>query len=162
MRCPRCKCVEDKVVDSRASKDGSSVRRRRECLNCGHRFTTYEEVIQAELVVLKRDKLREDFDREKLRTGIYKACWKRPVTQEQIDALVNRIIKGVEQDFEREITAEEIGNRVMSELKGLDEVAYVRFASVYRRFRDIEEFINEIRQLNAGAANNVGNNGSGE
>jgi len=135
------------VIDSRTAKEGAAVRRRRECLNCGHRFTTYEEIIQAELGVLKKNNLREDFDREKLRNGINKACWKRPVTQDSIDEVVDQIVKGVEKDFDREITAEEIGVRVMKELKGLDEVAYVRFASVYRRFTDIEEFISEIRHM---------------
>ena len=135
------------MIDSRTAKEGAAVRRRRECLNCGHRFTTYEEIIQAELGVLKKNNLREDFDREKLRTGINKACWKRPVTQDAIDDVVNRIVTGIEKDFDREITAEEIGVRVMKELKALDEVAYVRFASVYRRFTDIEEFISEIRLM---------------
>ena len=147
MRCPRCKCVEDKVIDSRTAKEGAAVRRRRECLNCGHRFTTYEEIIQAELSVLKKNNLREDFDREKLRNGINKACWKRPITQDAIDEMANRVVMGIEKDFDREVKAEEIGVRVMAELKNLDDVAYVRFASVYRRFQDIDEFISVIRQM---------------
>jgi len=135
------------VIDSRTAKEGAAVRRRRECLNCGHRFTTYEEIIQAELSVLKKNNLREDFDREKLRNGINKACWKRPITQDAIDEMANRVVMGIEKDFDREVKAEEIGVRVMTELKNLDDVAYVRFASVYRRFQDIDEFISVIRQM---------------
>ena len=135
------------MIDSRTAKEGAAVRRRRECLNCGHRFTTYEEIIQAELSVLKKNNLREDFDREKLRNGINKACWKRPITQDAIDEMANRVVMGIEKDFDREVKAEEIGVRVMAELKNLDDVAYVRFASVYRRFQDIDEFISVIRQM---------------
>ena len=149
MRCPRCTCQDDKVVDSRATKEGAGVRRRRECLNCGHRFTTYEEIIQAELKVVKRpDNRREDFDREKLRRGIEKACWKRDIPPEKIDALLNKIITGIESEYDREVQSHEIGNRTMMALKELDKVAYVRFASVYRDFKDIDEFIEEIRTMN--------------
>lgn len=150
MRCPRCTCQDDKVVDSRATKEGAGVRRRRECLNCGHRFTTYEEIIQAELKVIKRDESREDFDREKLRRGIEKACWKREVKPEQIDAILNKVITEIEGEYEREIPSVEIGNRTMAALRELDKVAYVRFASVYRDFKDIDEFISEIRTMNTG------------
>ena len=139
MRCPRCACQDDKVMDSRATKEGAGVRRRRECLNCGHRFTTYEEIIQAELKVLKRDNTHEDFDREKLRRGIEKACWKRDIRPEQIDALLSKIVT--------EISSVEIGTKAMASLRQLDKVAYVRFASVYRDFKDIEEFISEIRTI---------------
>ena len=135
------------MVDSRTAKEGAAVRRRRECLNCGHRFTTYEEVIQAELSVVKKDNTREDFDREKIRNGIHKACWKREIKKDDIDALIEKIITAIESDFDREVSAEEIGNRVMKGLKALDEVAYVRFASVYREFKDIDQFISEIRLL---------------
>jgi transcriptional repressor NrdR len=149
MRCPRCTCQDDKVVDSRAVKEGAGVRRRRECLNCGHRFTTYEEIIQAELKVVKRkDNRREDFDREKLRRGVEMACWKRDIPQEQIDSIVNKVVSSLESDFEREVPSEEIGNRTMFALRELDKVAYVRFASVYRDFKDIDEFISEIRTMN--------------
>ncbi len=148
MRCPRCTCEDDKVVDSRSTKEGAGVRRRRECLNCGHRFTTYEGIIQAELKVIKKnDDRREDFDRDKLRHGIELACRKRPVSQEQIDDLVARVIAGLESDFEREVISTEIGNRVMNELKEIDEVSYVRFASVYKKFKDIDQFIDEIRSM---------------
>ena len=149
MRCPRCTCQDDKVVDSRAVKDGAGVRRRRECLNCGHRFTTYEEIIQAELKVVKRkDNRREDFDREKLRRGVEMACWKRDIPQEKIDFVVNKVVSSLESDYEREVPSGEIGSRTMMALKELDKVAYVRFASVYRDFKDIDEFIDEIRTMN--------------
>ena len=145
MRCPRCSCQTDKVIDTRSTKEGAGVRRRRECLNCGHRFTTHEEIIQAELKVVKRDLTREDFDPEKIRRGVEKACWKRNVAPEQIDALVSHVMASLEKDFEREVSSREIGNRVMDELRKLDKVAYVRFASVYRDFKDIDEFITEIK-----------------
>ncbi len=147
MRCPQCKCQEDKVVDSRTAKEGAAVRRRRECLNCGHRFTTFEEIIQAELSVVKKDGTRQEFDREKIRNGIYKACWKRKITMEEQDAVIDKVIAGIEADFEREVVSEEIGTRVLKSLKELDKVAYVRFASVYREFKDIDQFICEIRLL---------------
>ncbi|OGV49020.1 MAG: transcriptional regulator NrdR [Lentisphaerae bacterium GWF2_44_16] len=152
MRCPRCTCLDDKVVDSRTTKEGAGVRRRRECLNCGHRFTTYEEIIQAELKVVKSDDIREDFDREKLRRGIEKACWKRSINPQDIDNLVDKIVESVQNDYEREIPSREVGARVMRALKELDEVAYVRFASVYRQFKDIDQFIEEIRSLGNGNA----------
>jgi transcriptional repressor NrdR len=149
MRCPRCTCQDDKVVDSRAVKEGAGVRRRRECLNCGHRFTTYEGIIQAELKVVKRnDNRREDFDREKLRRGVEMACWKRDIPQEKIDSVVNKVVGSLESDFEREVPSEEIGKRTMMALRELDKVAYVRFASVYRDFKDIDEFISEIKMMN--------------
>ena len=149
MRCPRCACQDDKVVDSRATKEGAGVRRRRECLNCGHRFTTYEEIIQAELKVLKRDNTHEDFDREKLRRGIEKACWKRNIRPEQIDTLLSKIVMEIETEYDREISSVEIGTKAMAALRQLDKVSYVRFASVYRDFKDIEEFISEIRTIGA-------------
>jgi len=148
MRCPRCHCLDDKVVDSRAVKDGAGVRRRRECSRCAHRFTTYEGIIHAELkVVKKHDGGREDFDRDKLRKGIEKACWKRPVSEDMIDRLTEDLARGIEADFDGEVTSEEIGRRAMIALRGVDEVAYVRFASVYRQFKDIDQFIEEIRAL---------------
>jgi transcriptional repressor NrdR len=147
MRCPRCTCQDDKVVDSRATKEGAGVRRRRECLNCGHRFTTYEGIIQAELKVIKKDDRREDFDRDKVRDGIERACWKRPIHKDDIDSMVNRVVNGIENDFDREVSSIEIGARVMRVLMELDEVAYVRFASVYKKFKDIDQFINEIKAL---------------
>lgn len=145
MRCPRCAHLEDKVVDSRVVRDGSEIRRRRECLKCGHRFTTHEEIIQTELKVIKRDGTREDFDPEKIRRGVEKACWKRKIGPEDIDNLLQKVVSDMESAYEREVPVSEIGNCVMRHLRELDKVAYVRFASVYRDFKDVDEFIHEIR-----------------
>ncbi len=151
MRCPQCQCQDDKVVDSRTVKEGIGVRRRRECMNCGHRYTTYESIIHAELKVIKKDgQLREEFDREKIRFGIEKACWKRPISGEDIELMTEDIIKGIEADFDREVATPEIGKRIMNALRDKDEVAYVRFASVYRQFKDIDQFIEEIKTLGNG------------
>ena len=147
MRCPVCGCLEDKVIDSRSVRDDSAVRRRRECLKCTHRFTTYESIINDTLKVIKRNGVREDFDPEKLRRGIVNACYKRPVTGDDIDRVTGLIAASILRDFDKEITSSEIGNRVMAALKEVDQVAYVRFASVYRKFKDGEEFIAEIRAL---------------
>ena len=153
MRCPRCGCQEDRVIDSRASKDGAAVRRRRECTACGHRFTTHEEIIQAELKVVKRDNSREDFDPNKIRAGIEKACWKRDVKPEAIDMIVSQVTSSLEADYEREVPSAEVGNRTMEALRQIDKVAYVRFASVYRDFKDIDEFIDEIRSMGSNRGN---------
>ena len=147
MRCPVCGCLEDKVIDSRSVRDDSAVRRRRECLKCTHRFTTYESIINDTLKVIKRNGVREDFDPEKLRRGIVHACYKRPVTGDDIDRVTGLIAASILRDFDKEITSSEIGNRVMAALKEVDQVAYVRFASIYRKFKDVEEFIAEIRAL---------------
>jgi len=148
MRCPMCTCLEDKVVDSRVIKDGGGVRRRRECLNCGHRFSTYEGIIQAELKVVKRNGDIKEFDIDKLRQGIEKACWKRPnIKGEDLDSIVAKVIAELEGKYDKEIPTSEIGNSVMRRLKELDEVAYVRFASVYKKFKDIDQFIEEIKFL---------------
>jgi transcriptional repressor NrdR len=148
MRCPQCLCLEDKVNDSRMVKDGTGVRRRRECSQCGHRFTTYETIIHAELKVIKKNgDLREEFDRSKIRAGIEKACWKRPISGDDIERITENVIRAIETDFDKEVMSEVIGKRVMEALKNIDEVAYVRFASVYRSFKDIEEFIEEIKIL---------------
>ncbi len=147
MRCPRCSFPDDKVVDSRATREGTGIRRRRECLNCGHRFTTHEEIIQAELKVVKRDQTRQELDPEKIRRGVEKACWKRNVGQEDIDALVRQVISDLESRYDREVPASEIGDIIMQHLRELDKVAYVRFASVYRDFQDVDEFIDEIRSF---------------
>jgi transcriptional repressor NrdR len=147
MKCPSCGCQEDKVIDSRTSKEGASVRRRRECIECHYRFTTLEEVVPTEMSVIKRDGNREEFDAQKVREGIYKACWKRPVREKQIDKMTDEILKQIEQSGEREIESVDIGEIVMVKLQTIDEVAYVRFASVYRKFQDIDQFIDEIRGL---------------
>ena len=147
MRCPKCHSVDDKVIESRVSKEGETIRRRRQCLNCNYRFTTYETVIPADIVVVKRDGRREDFKPEKLRAGITLACWKRQVSSEAIDKVVGDITINLTLLPDSEVTTERIGEMVMAELRKLDEVAYVRFASVYRHFQDADAFINEIKQL---------------
>ena len=149
MRCPKCGCQDDKVVDSRASREGATIRRRRECIACGHRFTTYEEVERQNLMVLKRDGRHEEFSREKLFAGIKKACQKRPISPKIIEDLVDRIVEEVTDKYEREIPGEVIGKLVMDRLRGLDEVAYVRFASVYRRFQEATDFVHEVKKLEA-------------
>lgn len=147
MRCPFCNTKEDKVVDSRTTKDGSAIRRRRECLKCGKRFTTYERVEHVALMVAKKDGRREPFDAQKIKAGVLKACEKRPIGMEQIDRFVEEIEQTLMGSVDKEVTSEKIGALVMKKLRNLDEVAYVRFASVYRQFRDINEFMEELRRL---------------
>lgn len=147
MRCPKCAANDDKVTDSRESRDGTSIRRRRECLRCGVRFTTYEEAYRQQLRVKKRNGQYEDFDRHKLLMGVEKSCEKRPVTTQQIESFVDRIVAELQNEFTREVPSTIIGERVMQHLRELDEVAYVRFASVYRQFCDADQFIQEIKQL---------------
>jgi len=147
MRCPKCTSIEDKVIDSRISKEGNSIRRRRECLECSYRFTTTESVVRDGLIVIKRDGLREDFDREKLVHSIRAALHKRPVDAEQITMLVEDVIDVVESQYESEIPSKAIGDAIMQRLKKIDQVAYVRFASVYKEFRDVGEFVDEISAL---------------
>ena len=147
MKCPQCGAMDDKVIDSRSSRDGAMIRRRRACLKCSTRFTTYEEIFREKLRVKKRDGAFEEFDRHKLLTGLEKACEKRPVSSEQIEELVDRIAVELENEYGREVPSTKVGERVMEHLRKLDEVAYVRFASVYRQFRDAEQFILEIRRL---------------
>ena len=150
MRCPKCGCLEDKVIDSRSSKEGATIRRRRECAQCGQRFTTYEEIEHAELMVVKRDGRREPFSREKLLRGITKACQKRPVSPEVIENLTADITAEITSKFDREVPGAEIGERVMNGLRGIDDVAYVRYASVYRRFEEATQFVHEVNQLEKG------------
>lgn len=149
MRCPKCGCREDKVIDSRASREGASIRRRRECLACGHRFTTYEQVELRPLLVVKRDGRREPFCRDKLRNGITRACDKRPVSPAAIEEVVERVSGELHSEFEGEVLTTVIGERVMNELRGLDPVAYVRFASVYRRFEEATDFLQVVKHLEA-------------
>ncbi|HEX4341840.1 MAG TPA: transcriptional regulator NrdR [Verrucomicrobiae bacterium] len=149
MRCPKCSCLEDKVIDSRASREGATIRRRRECTQCGHRFTTYEEVEREGLVVLKRDGRREDFSRDKLLSGLKKACQKRPVPLHVIEELVDKIVETVNNKYEGEVPADFIGTLIMEGLRGIDDVAYVRFASVYRRFEEATDFVQEVKKLEA-------------
>ncbi len=147
MKCPFCSHSDDKVVDSRTIKDGELIRRRRECLSCSKRFTTYERIEEIPLMVVKKDGRREAFDRSKIVIGILKACEKRPVGVEEIDDIVDRIEKGISNSVEKEVKAEVVGLMVMEELRNLDEIAYVRFASVYRQFKDIDEFMDVLKTL---------------
>jgi transcriptional repressor NrdR len=149
MRCPKCGCQEDKVIDSRASREGATIRRRRECTGCNHRFTTYEELEHEGLMVLKRDGRREEFSREKLLGGIKKACQKRPISLQAMDDLVDHIVAVVTEKFESEVPGDFIGKMVMDGLREIDEVAYVRFASVYRRFQEATDFVSEVKKLEA-------------
>jgi transcriptional repressor NrdR len=147
MRCPKCQARDDKVIDSRAIKDETVIRRRRECLACENRFTTYEEIERDDLRVLKRDGRYEAFDRRKLIPGHHTACEKRPVSREAIEKTVNEMIDELTKKHGDEIPTTAIGEKIMQHLRGLDEVAYVRFASVYRKFRDIKEFVHEVQNL---------------
>lgn len=147
MRCPKCSHLDDKVIDSRSIRNGDVIRRRRVCLQCGHRYTTYEEVVKTSLRVIKRDGRHEDLDRRKLLGGIERACEKRPISAQQIESIVDTILSQLEAEFEREVPTTVIGQKVMNQLEELDEVAYVRFASVYRRFRDVNQFLSEVESL---------------
>ena len=147
MNCPFCSHIEDKVIDSRLSKDGDVIRRRRECLKCEGRFTSYERIEEILPVVIKKDGRREPFDRQKILHGVEKACEKRPISVETIEDFVKKIEKKLQELGEKEITSSLIGEEIMDRLKSLDEVAYVRFASVYRQFKDIKEFMEEIKEL---------------
>src|SRR6185503_10520486 len=149
MRCPKCGSQEDRVVDSRASREGATIRRRRECTTCNHRFTTYEEVEHDQLMVLKRDGRREEFSKDKLHSGLRKACQKRPISPKAIEDLVDKIVDVVTSKFEREVPAEFVGKMVMDGLREIDDVAYVRFASVYRRFQEATDFVQEVKKMEA-------------
>ncbi len=147
MKCPFCEVDNDKVTDSRASEDGGAIRRRRECLNCGRRFTTYERYERTTMQVVKKNQVREPYEREKIRSGLERACWKRPVSAEQIDALVAAIELEVFDQFEDEIDSRTLGGMVMDRLRVLDQVAFVRFASVYREFKDVRDFVQELQPM---------------
>ncbi len=147
MKCPYCAHLGDKVVDSRESREGEVIRRRRECLGCGKRFTSYERIDEIPYMVVKKDGSRERFERQKLIAGLLKACEKRPVSVASLESVADRIESTLQERPEKEITTNEIGTFVMQELKQLDKVAYVRFASVYRHFRDIGEFMTELKDL---------------
>lgn len=147
MRCLKCGHLRDKVIDSRSAKDGNVIRRRRVCLQCGYRFTTYEEIVKAALKVIKHDGRHEDLDRNKLVNGIMRACQKRPISTEQIENLADSILHEVDNEYDREVSSTVIGEKVMERLEKLDEVAYVRFASVYRRFKDVNQFLTEVKGI---------------
>ena len=147
MKCPFCGHLGDKVVDSRESKEGEVIRRRRECLDCGRRFTSYERIDEIPYMVIKKDGTRERFERQKLVGGLLKACEKRPVSTAAIERVADKVESALQERPEKEMSTDEVGRMVMDELKRLDKVAYVRFASVYRNFRDIDEFKNELNEL---------------
>ena len=147
MKCRYCASIESKVIDSRPTEDGSAIRRRRECINCGKRFTTYEKIEEIPIMVVKRDGRREPFDSEKIRIGIRKACEKRPVAADVQDKLVEDVTREVFNTLASEVTTRDIGEILMRKLKDVDEVAYVRFASVYREFKDTQTFMKELQHL---------------
>jgi transcriptional repressor NrdR len=147
MKCPFCQKSSNKVVDSRLSQNGRAIRRRRECLRCKRRFTTYEYIEETPLMVIKKDGRREPFDRNKLLAGVVKACEKRPISMERLEKLADSIGQAIQKDFQKEVKSKAIGELVMKKLYGLDEVAYVRFASVYRQFKDVNQFMKEIKHL---------------
>lgn len=147
MRCKKCGCEESKVIDSRSTENGLSIRRRRECVNCQYRFTTYERIETIPIVVIKKNDLREPFDRDKMINGILRSCEKRPVSVTQIEELVDSIELELNNNLVREIKSSEIGELIIERLKKIDEIAYVRFASVYRQFKDINEFKKELNKL---------------
>ena len=147
MRCPFCAEEDDRVVDSRTSKEGQAIRRRRECLNCGKRFTTYERIEEVAQMVIKKDGRREPFDRWKMKSGILKAIQKRPIGMDEVDAMVDEIERELFGGSEHEVPSRAIGESIMNRLKKMDEVAYVRFASVYRQFKDLNEFMRELKDM---------------
>lgn len=147
MRCPYCDYMESKVVDSRPTEEGQAIRRRRECMDCGKRFTTYEKIEEIPIIVVKKDGNRQSYNRNKLLNGIIKSCEKRPVSMNTIESLVDNIEKKISNSLEREVTSMEIGEMVMNKLKEVDEVAYVRFASVYRQFKDVNSFMEELKKI---------------
>ena len=147
MRCPFCRSDNDRVIDSRASEDSFAIRRRRECLDCRRRYTTYERIEERTIKVVKKDGVRVPFDREKLKSGIEKACWKRPVSDAQIETLIADIENDVLTNYDAEVDSRYLGEQVMIRLRELDQVAYVRFASVYRQFKDVRDFVDELAPM---------------
>jgi transcriptional repressor NrdR len=147
MKCPFCGFLEDKVVDSRESKEGDSIRRRRECLECGRRFTSYERIDEIPYMVVKKDGKRETFERNKIMSGLLRACEKRPISAAQLESIVDDVEKSVQDTPDRELSTNDIGKMIMKRLKALDKVAYVRFASVYLEFEDVSEFMTELKYL---------------
>ena len=147
MKCPYCGYKEDKVVDSRATSEESAVRRRRECLNCGKRFTTYEYIEEVSLMVIKKDGRREPYERKKILAGIVKACEKRPISMEKMEEVIVQVERAIQKKSDREVASSRIGELVMERLKALDDVAYVRFASVYRQFKDVGQFMVELKDI---------------
>ena len=155
MRCPFCRVDNDRVIDSRAGDDGASIRRRRECLDCKKRFTTYERVERQMLSVVKKGGDREPFEREKIKRGLARACWKRPITADQIEIAVSALESELYGTYETDVPSRVLGERVMELLRGLDQVAFVRFASVYREFKDIRDFVEELEPILAETSRGV-------
>ncbi|MGQ9498886.1 MAG: transcriptional regulator NrdR [Dissulfurimicrobium sp.] len=147
MKCPFCSASDSKVIDSRLGRDGRSVRRRRECISCSRRFTTYERVEEFQFMVVKKDGRREPFDRKKVIDGMLKACEKRPISMDQVEAFVSELESDMQESGEREVPSSLIGERVMAQLKDWDDVAYVRFASVYKQFKDLNEFMEQLLEM---------------
>jgi transcriptional repressor NrdR len=156
MKCPHCQVDNDRVIDSRTSQDGFATRRRRECTACGHRFTTYERIEGSSIKLIKKDGTREPFDRVKIKRGLEKACWKRRISDEQLEAVVNAVENELEARFEPEVPSRDVGELVMAHLRELDQVAYVRFASVYRQFEDVQDFVHELKPMLAEARRKTG------
>lgn len=147
MQCPYCRCDNDRVIDSRTSHDGAAIRRRRECLDCQRRYTTYERIEESVMRVIKKDGAGVPFEREKIRQGLEKACWKRPVSAQQIEDLVSAVEQEIYASFDNEVSSLVIGELVMQELRNVDQVAYVRFASVYRQFKDVQDFVETLQPM---------------
>ncbi|HEX4128914.1 MAG TPA: transcriptional regulator NrdR [Pirellulales bacterium] len=147
MNCPFCRVDNDRVIDSRASQDGFAIRRRRECLHCKRRYTTYERIEETALKVIKKDGTRAPFERDKIRRGLEKACWKRPISEEQIEAIVTAVETDIYANFDSEVHTQYLGELVMRHLRQLDQVAFVRFASVYREFKDVRDFVEELEPM---------------
>ncbi|NCD32828.1 MAG: transcriptional repressor NrdR [Spartobacteria bacterium] len=147
MRCPKCSSQDDKVVDSRTTKNGDVIRRRRMCLHCSHRYTTYEEVVKSTVRVVKRDGAHQELSKQKMYAGVLRACEKRPLSVAQVEALIDDVINEIDVQYDREVPSTVIGEKIMKRLAAIDDVAYVRFASVYRRFKKVSEFIGEIASM---------------
>ena len=147
MKCPFCQSDNDRVVDSRTSPDGAATRRRRECLSCKRRYTTYERVEATSVKIVKKDGVREPFDRGKIKRGLEKACWKRPVSDSQLESIIASVENDLEKNFESEVESRHLGELVMQHLREVDQVAYVRFASVYRQFQDLHDFVSELKPM---------------
>jgi transcriptional repressor NrdR len=147
MKCPYCLTDNDRVLDSRTSQDGFAIRRRRECLDCRRRYTTYERIEATTVKIIKKDGTREPFDHAKIKRGLEKACWKRPISDEQIEAVIAGVENDLEANFESEVESRQVGEYVMRQLRSLDEVAYVRFASVYRQFKHVQDFVEELKPM---------------
>jgi transcriptional repressor NrdR len=158
MRCPFCQSENDRVIDSRSSHEGYAIRRRRECIACKRRYTTYERVEESDLKVVKKDGVREPFNREKMRSGLTKACWKRPISDDQIMEIVAEIEQEIYDKYDSEIQSRELGEMLMRRLRHLDQVAFVRFASVYREFKDVHDFVDELKPMLRATTNGFNDN----